>query len=63
MEKEARIGMMITPSGVKGVNVFGKTLDQRKESLALLDLLEPDLIQVQELLNQRIKLLTKKVKG
>ena len=54
-----KIGLLISPERVEGCAVFGETLEERQQSLALLDLLEPDLIQVQDLLNTRIKLLKK----
>jgi hypothetical protein len=59
MKKEGnpQIGLTITSKGVGGCTVFGKTLKERQNSLALLNLLEPDLIQVQDYLNQRITLL------
>jgi len=53
-DESPEIGLIITPEGVKGAVVFGSTLKARQKSLALLDLLEPDLIEVQRLLNQRI---------
>jgi len=54
-----RIGLIITPDGVRGTIVLGDTLRARQRSLVLLDLLEPDLIEVQRLLNQRIETLKK----
>lgn len=57
MNESPEIGLIITPDGVKGAVVLGSTLKVRQKSLALLDLLEPDLIEVQRLLNQRIKTL------
>lgn len=49
------IGLIITPDGVRGAIVLGSSLKARQKSLALLDLLEPDLIEVQRLLNHRIE--------
>ena len=56
-DESPEIGLIITPEGVKGAVVLGSTLKVRQKSLALLDLLEPDLIEVQRLLNQRIETL------
>jgi hypothetical protein len=53
-DESPEIGLIITPDGVKGAIVLGDTLKVRQKSLALLDLLEPDLIEVQRLLNHRI---------
>jgi hypothetical protein len=52
-----QIGLIISSKGVRGVVVLGSTLKTRQKSLSLLDLLEPDLIEVQRLLNQRIETL------
>ena len=54
-----QIGVIITPEGVKGAAVFGSTLKERQRSLALLELLEPDLIELQSVLNSRIEALRK----
>lgn len=53
----AQIGLIITADGVKGTAVFGDTLEDRQKSLALLEILEPDLIDVQRLLDHRIETL------
>jgi len=57
-----QIGLIITPQGVKGTAVFGATLKERQKSLALLVLLEPDLIELQNTLNTRIDELRKNKK-
>ena len=55
-----QIALIITSDGIKGYCLIGKTARDKEESLEFYNLLEPDLIQVKDLLNTRIKLLLHK---
>jgi hypothetical protein len=55
-----QIALIITSDGIKGYCLIGNTAKDKEESLKFYNLLEPDLIQVKDLLNTRIKLLLHK---
>ena len=53
--KQPEIAMIINSKGVKGFVVLGETLEMRKKSLALMDFLKPELIEVQDQLDGKIQ--------